>query len=96
MQRCLGELSLGDQRLVLLARAMVKKPQLLVLDEPCQGIDKMHRRMILESIDLGVKETGATVIYVTHHKNELPQCITHLMKINAGHTEVQKNIHLGC
>ncbi len=96
MQRCLGELSLGDQRLVLLARAMVKKPQLLVLDEPCQGIDKMHRRMILESIDLGVKETGATVIYVTHHKNELPQCITHLMKINAGHTEVQKNIHVGC
>jgi molybdate transport system ATP-binding protein len=80
----LGELSLGDQRLVLLARAMVKRPRLLVLDEPCQGLDRRHRRTMLAVADQVVRTTGASLIFVTHHRDEMPPCITHQMRLKAG------------
>jgi molybdate transport system ATP-binding protein len=67
-------LSFGEQKLVLIARAMVKSPELLILDEPCQGLDPVNRKMVLELLDsiAGIPET--TVIYVTHHTDETPSC----------------------
>jgi len=79
-----GELSLGDQRLVLLARAVVKKPKLLVLDEPCQGLDAAHRHSILATVDKAVRQTHAGLIFVTHHAKEMPACITHVLELKAG------------
>jgi molybdate transport system ATP-binding protein len=69
-------LSYGEQRLALLARAMVKQPDLLILDEPCQGLDDINREMVLKLIDhLG--NTGTTqILYVTHHQEDYLPCIT--------------------
>jgi len=82
--RTFGELSLGDQRLVLLARAVVKKPKLLVLDEPCQGLDAAHRLSLLATVDRVAGQTRASLIFVTHHAREMPATITHVLKLKSG------------
>lgn len=78
------ELSDGQQRMVLLARALVKGPRLLVLDEPCQGLDPAHRRAVLELVDRIGFRTGAGLIYVTHHADEIPRSITHVLRLRKG------------
>jgi molybdate transport system ATP-binding protein len=74
-------LSYGEQRLVLLARAMVKQPDLLILDEPCQGLDDINREMVLKLVDhLG--NTGTTqILYVTHHPEDGIPCITNSLEL---------------
>ncbi len=79
-----GELSLGDQRLVLLARAVVNRPKLLVLDEPCQGLDIAHRLSLLTIVDRIIAQTRASLIFVTHHARETPLCISHVLELKAG------------
>lgn len=69
------ELSFGEQRLVLLARAMVKSPRILVLDEPCVGLDDYHRRQILKLLDGIAERTGTQLIYVSHVPDERPECL---------------------
>jgi molybdate transport system ATP-binding protein len=83
-QQLFGELSLGDQRLILLARAVVKKPKLLVLDEPCQGLDITHRRSLLTTVDRLIGQTRASLIFVTHHAREMPGCISHVLELKSG------------
>jgi molybdate transport system ATP-binding protein len=79
-----GELSFGQQRLVLLARAGVKSARLLILDEPCQGLDAAQRRTVLAVVDRVMSQTGASLIFVSHHEEELPRCITHVLRLAAG------------
>lgn len=74
-------LSYGQTRMVLLARSMVKLPVILVLDEPCQGLDFANRRMILDLIDYIGRETPTHILYTTHHKDEIPPCITDVLKL---------------
>jgi molybdate transport system ATP-binding protein len=69
------ELSFGEQRLVLLARAMVKAPSILILDEPCVGLDDYYRRLILDAVELIAATTGTHIIYVTHTAGEAPACM---------------------
>lgn len=69
------ELSFGQQRLVLLARAMVKGPAILILDESCVGLDDYHRSMILGILDLIAEQTATQLIYVSHVIGEQLQCI---------------------
>ena len=83
----LGDLSFGQQRLVLLARAAVKKPGLLILDEPCQGLDSAQRRVLIGAADRAVVETRASLIFVTHHRNEWPQCISNVLRLADGQVE---------
>jgi len=76
-----GNLSDGQQRLVLLARALVKEPPLLIFDEPCQGLDARHRDRVLALLDQVARQPHTTVIYVTHHAEEIPRsfgCELHL------------------
>ena len=77
-------LSTGQQRLALLARAMVKHPPLLVLDEPCQGLDTLQRSAFLNMLDALCDQTALTVIYVSHDPRELPQAITHHLRLENG------------
>lgn len=70
-------LSSGEQRLVLLARAFVKSPDLLILDEPLHGLDTERRRMVHEIINDFSLIPGKTLIMVTHYEEELPDSITH-------------------
>ncbi|HEX7508528.1 MAG TPA: ATP-binding cassette domain-containing protein [Polyangia bacterium] len=78
------ELSQGLQRLVLLARALVANPELLVLDEPCQGLDAIHTQRVTSAVNRVASEGRASVIYVTHHEEELPACITHVLRLENG------------
>lgn len=77
------ELSFGQQRLVLLARAMVKHPAILVLDEPCVGLDDYHRGMILGVVDIIAATTGTQIVYVSHERGEVPGCINQRITLRA-------------
>ena len=70
------QLSSGEQRLVLLARAFVKDPQLLILDEPLHGLDLWNRRLTKDVIETFCQREGKTLIMVTHYQEELPAIIT--------------------
>ena len=71
------ELSSGEQRLVLLARAFVKDPDLLILDEPLHGLDLSNRCRVKEIIRTFCRRSGKTLIMVSHYKEDFPDCITH-------------------
>ena len=62
--------SYGDQRLLLIARAMVKHPVLLILDEPCFGLDDLSRQLVLALIEKICAGSESTVIYVNHHAQD--------------------------
>jgi len=75
--RTFTSLSSGEQRLALLARAFVKDPELLILDEPLHGLDLHNRQLARDVINAFCKRPGKTLIMVTHYEEELPECITH-------------------
>lgn len=75
------KLSSSEQRLVLLARAFVKDPELLILDEPLHGLDDNNRKLIKEIIDTFCQRRNKTLIMVTHYKEELPSCIDHSLTL---------------
>lgn len=79
--RMFHEMSSGEQRLVLLARAFVKEPDLLILDEPLHGLDDINRKMVKDIVDDYCKNPEVTLIYVTHYQEELPKCIDHSISL---------------
>jgi molybdate transport system ATP-binding protein len=79
-----GTLSQGEQRMVLMARALVKSPLLLILDEPCQGLDRENRNRVLQTVDAIGTHLDTAVIYVTHDPHQLPHVITHAMRLDRG------------
>ncbi|MFU9139173.1 molybdate ABC transporter ATP-binding protein ModF [Erwinia tasmaniensis] len=70
-------LSWGQQRLVLIARALVKHPALLILDEPLQGLDPINRQLVRRFIDVLIGEGDTQLLFVSHHAEDAPRCITH-------------------
>jgi molybdate transport system ATP-binding protein len=74
------QLSYGEKRMALLARALVKSPELLLLDEPCQGLDPGNTRRLIDAVDAIARETGTQILYVSHRRDEFPKCITHLLE----------------
>ncbi len=74
-------LSSGEQRLCLLARAFVKDPELLILDEPLHGLDETNRQRTREIIDTFCQRKNKTLVMVTHYEEELPSCITHSIQL---------------
>jgi molybdate transport system ATP-binding protein len=71
------QLSFGDQRMALIARAMVKHPALLILDEPCNGLDDINRIKVLALIELLAREGSTTLLYVNHHQEDVIPSIKH-------------------
>lgn len=76
-------LSHGEKRKVLIARALMNQPKLLILDEPCSGLDVLSREEIL-TLTEQIIQSGCHVIYVTHHIEELIENITHVLLIHEG------------
>ncbi len=77
-------LSMGEQRLVLLARALIKNPTLLILDEACQNLDDHFTEYFLSLIDSIMAGTQKTLLYVSHIPTEIPQCIDHTLYLKDG------------
>ncbi|WP_439234319.1 molybdate ABC transporter ATP-binding protein ModF [Lonepinella koalarum] len=73
-------LSWGQQRLLLITRAMVKYPPVLILDEPLQGLDGLNRTLVKSFIDQLVKNSGTQLLFVSHQDQDAPQCITHIFE----------------
>ena len=82
--KSLFQLSNSQQRLVLLARALVKNPPLLILDEPCQGLDDDQIAFFKNIINDICLETGKTLIYVSHYPHEIPSCVDRFLRLEEG------------
>ncbi len=79
-----GNLSYGEQRAVLIARAVVKCPPLLILDEPCHGLDTASKKRIL-AVLRNIAESGiTTLLHVTHDPDEVLDCEKHIMELHPG------------
>jgi len=74
-------MSSGEQRLVLLARAFVKDPDLLIFDEPLHGLDNVNRRLVKDIIEAFCQRSDKTLVFVSHYLEERPACIDHEIKL---------------
>ncbi len=83
-EKRLFELSTGEQRMLLLARALVKDPPLLILDEPCQGLDPERKQRLLELINRVCTVTGKTLVFVSHYEKDVPGCVDKYIRIENG------------
>jgi iron complex transport system ATP-binding protein len=84
-RRPFGALSEGERQRVLIARAFLPAPALLVLDEPCEGLDPLARERLLEDLARFAARPGApTMVLVTHHLEEIPPFVSHAMLLANG------------
>lgn len=78
-------LSQGERQRVQIARAIMADPEILILDEPCGGLDLIERENLLETIEqIARKDNPPTLIYVTHHVEEILPCFTHVLLMKDG------------
>lgn len=89
--KLLHTLPLGKQRLALLARTIIKNPQLLILDEPCQGLDRSQTAHFNAVVD-ELSAYGKTLIYVGHYEAQLPACLDHRIVLEKGEVITSENI----
>jgi molybdate transport system ATP-binding protein len=80
-QHRFDQLSFGEQRMALLARAMVKSPPLLILDEPCIGLDLEHRLRFLALVDRIATQGHTQILFVSHVPEDLPACINQWLQL---------------
>jgi molybdate transport system ATP-binding protein len=85
----LRSFSAGEQRLLLLARAMIKNPPMLVLDEPCQGLDETQEANMMHWIDALCLHGHKTLIFITHYQHSKPACITKTLQLNKGEMNIE-------
>jgi len=89
----LNTLPLGKQRLALLARTLIKKPRLLILDEPCQGMDNEQTKYFNQVID-DLASQGQTLIYVGHFESQLPKKLSHKLVLENGKVKISSHLEL--
>jgi iron complex transport system ATP-binding protein len=80
-------LSQGERQRVLIGRALMAKPKLLILDEPCAGLDPVARENLLQFLQrLGSQKNSPTLILVTHHVEEIMPVFSHTLVLKSGGT----------
>lgn len=83
-RQLLKNIPASAQRLCLLARAMIKNPPLLILDEPCQGLDEHQQENFKNLVDTICSNTNITLIYVTHYMHHIPKSVDKVLKLENG------------
>ncbi|WP_035427271.1 MULTISPECIES: ABC transporter ATP-binding protein [Sediminibacillus] len=79
------KLSQGEKRRVIIARALMPEPKILILDEPCNGLDIYAKEQLLTTVQkMAVQKGGPTLLYVTHQLEEVIPAVTHGLLINQG------------
>ncbi|NQX48926.1 ATP-binding cassette domain-containing protein [Paenibacillus tritici] len=78
-----GSLSQGERKKAMLARCLIAEPKLLIMDEPCAGLDLYEREKMLAEIDK-LRQHNVSVVYVTHHVEEIVPLFTHVALIRDG------------
>lgn len=79
----LGVLSQGERKKVMLARSMMMEPRVLIMDEPCSGLDLYEREKLLEDLET-FKDEVDNLVYVTHHIEEIVPVFTHVLLLHEG------------
>lgn len=87
-----GNLSYGEQRAILILRAAVKCPTVLILDEPCHGLDENYRQKILDLLEIIAESGTTTLLHVTHDPTEVLPCEKHILELHPGETPMYKII----
>ncbi len=82
-QKMMDEMSTGEARRILIARALIAHPRALVLDEPTSGLDVVSRGRFLEQVEK-VGEAGTTLIFVTHHVEEIVPAVERVVLLKEG------------
>ncbi|GGI01500.1 MULTISPECIES: ABC transporter ATP-binding protein [Mammaliicoccus] len=94
INRRFGNLSQGEQTRVLIGRALMSEPRLLILDEPTNGLDFVAREDLLERIEnIGQDKSGPTMIYVTHHLEEVLPVFKQILLLKDGKVFRSGNIN---
>ncbi len=80
----LTAVTLEHQRWALLARAMIKKPEVLILDEASQGMDEFHRRLFKRAVETICELTPLTLIFVSHYEEDIPSAVNQCLDLGKG------------
>ncbi|MCQ2608588.1 MAG: ATP-binding cassette domain-containing protein [Bacteroidales bacterium] len=86
------DLSYGEQRAMLILRSVVKSPPVLILDEPCHGLDEEYRTKILNLLDLIAEQGTTTMLHVTHDPTERLACERHILELHPNENPMYKII----
>ncbi|MBP5169088.1 MAG: ATP-binding cassette domain-containing protein, partial [Oscillospiraceae bacterium] len=89
-----GNLSYGEQRAILILRSAVKNPEILILDEPCHGLDEQYRSKILQLMELIGNGGTTTMLHVTHDPSEVLDCEKHILELHPDEEPMYKIINL--
>lgn len=87
-----GNLSYGEQRAILILRSAVKVPKILILDEPCHGLDEAYRQKILQLMEKIGEGGTTTMLHVTHDPSEVLECEKHILELHPGENPMYKII----
>ncbi len=85
-----ASLSYGEQRALLILRAAVKRPAILILDEPCHGLDENYRQKVLDLIETIAHTETTTILHVTHDPSEVRPCEKHVLELHPGESPMYK------
>ncbi|MCQ2959764.1 MAG: ATP-binding cassette domain-containing protein [Bacteroidales bacterium] len=88
------DLSYGEQRAILILRSVVKCPPILILDEPCHGLDEEYREKILNLLELIAEKGTTTMLHVTHDPSERLSCEHHILELHPGETPMYKILEM--
>jgi molybdate transport system ATP-binding protein len=80
-ERSFLQISGGEQRMVLITRALVKNPELLILDEPCQGLDRVQTEHLKLVLDYLAENSEMTLLYVSHYDRDIPSCVNQVLEL---------------
>jgi molybdate transport system ATP-binding protein len=89
-----SSLSYGEQRAVLILRATVKNAPILILDEPCHGLDEDARTMILDLLETVAEEGGSTMLHVTHDPDEMLTCEKNILELCPGESPMYRIMYV--